>query len=281
MSTPRRGSLAPFDLTDPEQVSVYDELPLWSAPFGLSLLDAVEMHEEATVLDVGHGTGFPLLELAQRLGPKSRVYGVDPWAAANDRVRVKLGRYGVTNVEIVEGGAEELPFADGFFSLVVSNNGINNVQDPRRALSECFRVCRRGAQIVLTMNLPDSMQELYQVFAELLRETGREALLGAMHEHIASRRKPRSETEAMLREAGFRLERVAEERFRLRYSSGTALLGHYFVRLAFLDSWKSILPPGEVASFFGLLEERLNQRAAAQGGFQLTIPYLCIDGKKP
>lgn len=270
-----------FNLADPEQVSVYDELPLWSAPFGLALLEAVRMHQGATVLDVGHGTGFPLLELAQRLGRTSRVYGIDPWAAANDRVRRKLDRYGVTNVEIVEGVAEELPFPDGFFSLVVSNNGINNVKDPQRALSECFRVSRRGAQLVLTMNLPESMHEFYTVFAELLGEQGRSASLSTMQEHIAARRKPRAETESLLRKAGFEVVNVVEDRFHMRFLDGRALLAHYFVRLAFLDSWKSILPPNEVAFFFGLLEDRLNRQAAAQGGLTLTIPFVCFDGRKP
>ncbi len=43
-------------------------LAAWSAPFGLRLLDVVPLDPAATVLDVGCGTGFPLLELAHRLG---------------------------------------------------------------------------------------------------------------------------------------------------------------------------------------------------------------------
>ena len=36
----------------------YDELPLWSAPFGLLLLDRVPMKSGLTILDVGAGTGL-------------------------------------------------------------------------------------------------------------------------------------------------------------------------------------------------------------------------------
>jgi ubiquinone/menaquinone biosynthesis C-methylase UbiE len=47
----------------------------------------VELRTGLTVLDVGCGTGFPLLELAERLGPDARLHGVDPWVPA-----MELGR---------------------------------------------------------------------------------------------------------------------------------------------------------------------------------------------
>ena len=73
------------DLADPGTVALYDELPLWSAPFGQVLLQQVELGSDLTVLDVGCGTGFPLLELAERLGPEARLHGVDPWGPAMER----------------------------------------------------------------------------------------------------------------------------------------------------------------------------------------------------
>ena len=59
-------------------VNVLDELPLWSAPFGLKLLDAIEYKPNISALDIGFGNGFPLTELAMRLGETSTVYGIDP-----------------------------------------------------------------------------------------------------------------------------------------------------------------------------------------------------------
>jgi SAM-dependent methyltransferase len=73
---------APDDL---EFAAAIDELPLWSAPFGMRLLEAVPLDPGAAVLDVGCGTGFPLLELAHRLGPRARLVGLDPWAAVLGR----------------------------------------------------------------------------------------------------------------------------------------------------------------------------------------------------
>ena len=38
--------------------------------------------------------------------------------------------YWASGLEVVHGVAEEMPFGDGCFDLIVSNNGINNVDDP-------------------------------------------------------------------------------------------------------------------------------------------------------
>ncbi len=55
-----------------------DELPLWSAPFGLALLDTLRFRKHATVLDIGCGEGFPVIEIASRFGPTCQCIGLDP-----------------------------------------------------------------------------------------------------------------------------------------------------------------------------------------------------------
>jgi arsenite methyltransferase len=265
---------------DPDLVAVLDELPLWSAPFGLALLEAVQLHARTVALDVGCGTGFPLLELAERLGPKARVHGIDPWREAIDRIHQKVRQYGILNVEVVEGVAEALPFADATFDLIVSNNGLNNVQDQPRALAECYRVGRPGAQFVLTMNLPDSMHELYAALRTWLEETGRAALFPAVAAQIASKRQPRAMTEAGLVAAGFRIANVIERTFTMRFASGAALLRHHLIRLAFLPGWTSIVPEADAASLVAGLETQLDAIAAQRGEVILTIPFACFDCRR-
>ena len=68
-----------YDINDPDFVAVYDDLPLWSAPFGLMLFDTIQYRPDLTVLDIGCGTGFPLIELAGRLGDSCRLVGIDPF----------------------------------------------------------------------------------------------------------------------------------------------------------------------------------------------------------
>jgi ubiquinone/menaquinone biosynthesis C-methylase UbiE len=157
-----------YDLNDNETVSVIDELPLWSAPFGLKLLDKINYRKNITALDIGSGLGFPLLEVSMRLGNTSKLYGIDPWEAAVERKKTKIRIYGITNVEIITGVAETIPLPDNSVDLIFSNNGLNNVNDINSVLSECRRISKIGAQLVFTYNTDGTMNEFYSVLEELL-----------------------------------------------------------------------------------------------------------------
>jgi arsenite methyltransferase len=270
------GSDNTFDFNNPDLVSAYDEVPLWSAPFGLRLLNTVRFRRGISALDVGCGTGFPLLDLAQRLGESSRVTGLDPWNAALMRARAKIRTMNIRNAAVVAGTAEQMPFADRSFDLVVSNNGINNVQDQEAAMRECARVSRPGAQLVITVNLPDTMREFYTVYADVLRTLEMTAALTSMQEHIRARRKPAADTVALVTRSGYRVESSEEESFTLPFADGSALFSHFFVRLAFLQPWKDVVSPADADRVFRKLEASLNRIAEDAGGLRLTVPFLCI-----
>ncbi len=269
-----------FDVSDPGVVSVIDDLPLWSAPFGLELFEAVELRRGMRALDVGCGIGFPLVDLSQRLGPSCTVVGIDPWTAALDRLRVKLRTWGIANVEVMEGAAEELPFDDATFDLVTSNNGTNNVDDEARAFAEIARVCRPGAQFVFTANLPETMIEFYRVYRNVLWARGLEKTIERMEEHIINKRKPLSHIRAQAERAGFEIRNIHENSFTFRYTDGTAMLNHYFIRLSFADGWKAILEPDDVGPVFDDIELALNDIAAKQGELKITVPFICVDCRK-
>jgi len=261
-------------------VDVYDELPLWSAPFGLKLLERVEYRPELTVLDIGCGTGFPLTEIAMRLGRSSTVHGLDPWTDALKRVRRKLDAYGIGNVRLIEGLAESIPLEDRSVDLVVSNNGLNNVADLDRALSECSRVARTGAQFLMTMNLDTTMFEFYGALELVLEAQGLAGAIDGVRRHIREKRRPLAEVKALVEARGFNIRTLELDQFDYRFSGGTAMFEHYFIRLAFLDSWIQLLPGDRVESVFAEVETRLNDRAALLGSLKLSIPFVLIDALK-
>jgi ubiquinone/menaquinone biosynthesis C-methylase UbiE len=107
-------------------VDVMDELPLWSAPSGKMLLENMPMKAKAKVLDLGCGTGFPLVELAQRFGEDSLIYGVDIWNEAIERAECKINVLELSNVIILNKHAQRLSIPDEQIDIAVSNLGVNN-----------------------------------------------------------------------------------------------------------------------------------------------------------
>jgi arsenite methyltransferase len=266
-----------FDIEDAELISVIDELPLWSAPFGLKLLDTIRLKQNINALDIGCGLGFPVIELAQRLGESSRVFGIDPWEGAIERSLFKIRKYQINNVKIIKGVAEELPFEDSFFDLIVSNNGINNVQNMERALWECARVSKPNTQLVLTLNLEDTMIEFYQVFEQVLKENNLNNEIIKMKEQIYSKRKPLSEIKVLLKSVGFKVIKIKHDKFYLRFVDATTMFNHLLIKYWFLSGWKSILDNAHLEKIFNEAESKLNDNAKEKGEIQLTVPFVTID----
>jgi len=260
---------------DPEFAAALDETPLWSAPFGLVLLEAVPLDPAAAVLDVGCGTGFPLLELAHRLGPRARLVGLDPWAAVLSRARAKCRAQGLANVLLVRGVAERLPVRDGAVDIVVSNNGLNNVQDLRRALRECARVTRRGGRLAFTMNLPETMRGFYDVLENTLDSRGLGALRPAVTAHIAAKRPPVEDVEAAVSAAGFEIDGRRFDRFALRFASAAAFFSHWLIRVGFLEPWREIVPAGDRDQVFADVARRLDAVIRPGEGLRLEVPFAC------
>jgi ubiquinone/menaquinone biosynthesis C-methylase UbiE len=272
--------LEKVDLSHPEFGDFYDELPLWSAPFGLLLLERVPMKPGLTILDVGAGTGFLTVELAQRCGADSTVIAVDPWEPVMTRLRRKLGYLGIKNVRLIEKDAAELDLPDASVDLVVSNLGINNFERADAVLRECFRVTKPGGTVALTTNLVGHMQEFYDVYRATLVELGLADRLAALNAHINHRRTLESFADQLGR-AGFQSLTVSTDSFKMRFADGFSLLRHYFIRFGFLPAWALIVPPEAVERTFAQLALRLNAIAAACGDLALTIPMAYFEARKP
>ena len=61
---------------------------------------------------------------------------------------------------------------------------------------------------------------------------------------------------------------------------GTALLNHYFIKMAFLNGWKSIVPTEKQEFIFNEIEIRMNDKAQADGFIRLNVPFAVIDCTK-
>jgi len=99
------------------------------------------------VLDVGCGTGYLLGQLAVRLPGAAQLQGVDPAPAMVECARSRVADG--ARVHFQAGMAEDLPFRDGVFDLVVSTTSFDHWVDQRAGLAECRRVLVRDGCFVL------------------------------------------------------------------------------------------------------------------------------------
>src|SRR3954466_13504729 len=71
------------------------------------------------VLDLGSGAGTDSLIAAQMVGEKGRVTGIDMTPEMLAKARMGAAEMGATEVEFVESEAEQLPFPEASFDVVI------------------------------------------------------------------------------------------------------------------------------------------------------------------
>ncbi|MCL6433447.1 MAG: bifunctional demethylmenaquinone methyltransferase/2-methoxy-6-polyprenyl-1,4-benzoquinol methylase UbiE [Leptolyngbyaceae cyanobacterium HOT.MB2.61] len=111
-------------------------------------------------LDVCCGSGDLAQMLAERVGMKGQVFGVDfsPEQLEIARQRVQT-RYPNLPITWIEGDALDLPFPDHQFDAATMGYGLRNVTDISRSLQELYRVLKPGAKAaILDFNHPTNPQ---------------------------------------------------------------------------------------------------------------------------
>ena len=138
---------------------------------------------------------------------------------------------------------------------------------------------RRSGRLALTTNLQGHMKEFYSVFEETVREEGLLAASRALRNHIRHRATI-SSLKGLLAKAGFRVGPTHRAESVMRFADGSALLRHHFIKLGFLDGWKSVVDPGSRKRVFSRLERKLNRLAHSRGELLLTIPMAYVEARK-
>jgi SAM-dependent methyltransferase len=121
---------------------------------GEDLCEALDVLPGERVLDVACGSGNGALAAARRAW--GNTVGVDyvPELLEHGQRRAAAERL---KVEFVEGDAEELPFEDGSFDIVLSIFGAMFAPNQERAAAELLRVCRPGGRIGLANWTPEGL----------------------------------------------------------------------------------------------------------------------------
>jgi SAM-dependent methyltransferase len=122
------------------------------------------------VLDIGCGAGVDTFVAAVMVGPEGRVIGIDLISEMLNRARTNLEKTSFKNVTFQEGSAEELPFPDRIFDVVISNGVFNLITDKAKALKEVFRVMKSSGRFlladqILTGDMPADSKSMVENWA--------------------------------------------------------------------------------------------------------------------
>ena len=99
------------------------------------------------VLDLGSGAGTDSLVAAQMVGDDGSVTGIDMTPQMLAKARAAAVEMGAENVTFLEAEAEQLPFPDRSFDVVVSNGVIDLIPDKDAVFAELFRVLAPGGRM--------------------------------------------------------------------------------------------------------------------------------------
>lgn len=119
---------------------------------GENLCEALDLRAGNYVLDVAAGNGNATLAAARRW---CNVISTDYVASLLESGRVRAEAEGHT-VRFQEADAENLPFPDASFDVVMSTFGVMFTPNQEKAASELLRVCKPGGKIGLANWTPDS-----------------------------------------------------------------------------------------------------------------------------
>ena len=119
---------------------------------GETLCEAVDLRAGERVLDIAAGNGNATLAAARRWAD---VTSTDYVAALLERARARAGAEGLA-VRFEQADAENLPFSDASFDVVLSTFGVMFTPDQEKAAAEMARVCRPGGRIGLANWTPSS-----------------------------------------------------------------------------------------------------------------------------
>lgn len=110
------------------------------------------------VIDLGCGSGAFTPSVARVVGEVGKVYAVDIQPKMLQQLERKLSKpenRDVTNIDLRQASAYDLPFEDESIDLVYMVAVLQEIPDRKRALREIRRVLRPGGILAVTELLPD------------------------------------------------------------------------------------------------------------------------------
>ena len=123
------------------------ERDAWQKP--AQVVEALAIRPGSALADVGAGTGYFTVHLAQATGPEGPVYAVDVEPAMVEYLGQRAEREGLANIRPVLTPPDEPGLAEGSVDLVLICNTWHHIDDRLSYLGKLAAALRRGGRVVI------------------------------------------------------------------------------------------------------------------------------------
>lgn len=110
---------------------------------------ALGIPKGAVVADVGAGSGYYTVLLARAVGPTGRVVATDLQPGMLDIVRGKVARERLSNVEVVQGRADDPVLPPASFDLILMVDVYHELSSPQVFVRKLKEALKPGGRLVL------------------------------------------------------------------------------------------------------------------------------------
>src|SRR5438876_5796712 len=138
------------------------------APLTSGLVKEARIRVGQKVLDIGGGSGEPSLTVSSIVGPTGSVTYTDPVAGMVESAQAEAGRRGLTNIHFRQCSANDLPFDDRAFDVVVSRLSAMFFVDPVTGVREALRVIVEDGYVSFAVWGPKEANPFFSTIADVI-----------------------------------------------------------------------------------------------------------------
>lgn len=134
-------------LFDPKHISALEreDRKSWQNPE--EILGKVEIRPDFIAADIGCGSGFFTVPLAQKV---EKVYGIDVQQKMLERLEAKIEKFQLKNIVLLLAKKNEIPLKTESIDILISVNTLQEFEDKDRMVVEMRRVLKHDGRALIS-----------------------------------------------------------------------------------------------------------------------------------